>query len=427
VRIEPGAFRFTPLFGRSVPVDQPVAFELLSIERGGEMVYRPEAPVAPGHGENRATFDHGGGISERYELRTEGVEQSFVFSEPLAGTGDLVVRGRLTSPLVRPADGDHSAGLTLECPGVGWVRWGGVTGIDAEGRRAPGSLRLAGEVLELRLPADFVDGARYPLVLDPLVAGGFSGSDPMGVVTDPDVAYDQTFACYLVVWTVPQSASTALVRAQRVSFAGNLLGGMLTLAATLDNERARVADVNKNNRFLVVWKAPFVFGGHVLTGMAVPAAASLAPSSPALLAFGAELDSHSLGGEADPLTHQRALLAWEEQGDVHTMLVDVPLTGSPAMGTDTTLLGIGPFGIFELPALSRTNGPAGTWQLAYRNSLAPLAAFHQISGVLVDRTGTPPARASASARSCRARRAWTRSTPTATASASSRPGWSSAG
>ena len=49
------------------------------------------------------------------------------------------------------------------------MRIGTVLGIDARGRTSPGALRVVGNVVELSLPASFVDSAELPLILDPLV------------------------------------------------------------------------------------------------------------------------------------------------------------------------------------------------------------------------------------------------------------------
>jgi hypothetical protein len=54
-------------------------------------------------------------------------------------------------------------------------------------------VRVAGDRLELALPAAFVDGARQPLTLDPLLGTAFQIA--IGTSNDdgePDVAYDAT-------------------------------------------------------------------------------------------------------------------------------------------------------------------------------------------------------------------------------------------
>lgn len=165
---------FTPALGDAAPHNLPLQWSLLDIRRGGDVVHEATAVVPAATGE--AVQFARGAVTERYDVLAHGLEQSFVFEAPLGTRGDLIVRGRITCELPAVA-GDDGTWSWLQ-PGVGGVRIGAVTGIDAAGHRVQGSQRLHGDVIELVLPAAFVDGASYPLTLDPLYGATvlFSGS-----------------------------------------------------------------------------------------------------------------------------------------------------------------------------------------------------------------------------------------------------------
>ena len=151
---------FTPALGSATEGDRPLAFHLESIARGAAERFRRAGALAPRRAGMTVRYELAPGWSETYEVRPEGVEQRFVFEELPAGSGDLVVRGRVGTDLPRPAPGLHRGGLGYEVPGLGGVRFGPVTGIDATGARCEGWLRAEGEHLELGLPGAFVDRAR---------------------------------------------------------------------------------------------------------------------------------------------------------------------------------------------------------------------------------------------------------------------------
>src|SRR5690606_16998443 len=114
-----GSFSFTPAFGAAASRTWPLTLTLESVRRllGPEQV-TAGAGAAVLAGET-VEIARGPGLVERYEPRREGVEQSFVLSEPPPGEGDLVVRLRVTTDLQAPPAGDHSGGLAFAKDGLG--------------------------------------------------------------------------------------------------------------------------------------------------------------------------------------------------------------------------------------------------------------------------------------------------------------------
>ncbi|HEX5054815.1 MAG TPA: transposase [Planctomycetota bacterium] len=145
------------------------------------------------------------GVEERFDVQPDGVELTWTFAARPAGEGDLVVRYAVHTSLGEPTAVD--GGLLFACD-HGGVRIGRVTGVDARGRRVGGAVQWDGSGVAFSLPASFVDGAAYPIVLDPTMGTTFTVNGSItGIDSDPDAAYDATTDRWLVVWLKTFSAT----------------------------------------------------------------------------------------------------------------------------------------------------------------------------------------------------------------------------
>ncbi|MBL8750339.1 MAG: hypothetical protein JNK78_14340 [Planctomycetes bacterium] len=137
------------------------------------------------HGEWRAEYDLGG-VVEAYDVRPEGVEQTFVLRDRPRSTGDLVIRGAVDSVLrAQQSDGAWSF---VDERGTERVRYGAATAVDAFGNRRAMSTTFVDGGLELRLDGAWLAGAAFPVVVDPLVAAvTVANGQPVGDVV---VAHD---------------------------------------------------------------------------------------------------------------------------------------------------------------------------------------------------------------------------------------------
>lgn len=250
-RFDAAGAQFVPACGEAAPTEYPVTLRGVAYGRG--VADLPLAEIAPSHRDHTVTFAHGA-VAETYEVRHEGLEQSFVFDALPAGAGDLVVRVHVATALPVTSDGADAVTYGNE---FGGVRIAGVVGIDARGARVAGSIDRAGDTLTLRLPAAFVDHAALPLVLDPLIGSTFpvygTGQD-----LDPSIAYDADLDLYLVVWWRRYSALTGDIYGQyvfRVQTGGAELSGSSAVYRTgFNSQRARVADCALRNAFVVGWQ-----------------------------------------------------------------------------------------------------------------------------------------------------------------------------
>ncbi len=185
--------------------------------------------------------------------RPDGVKQDFVFSSLPEGDGDLVVALRWSSPIAGNVTDD--GGVAFVDPDHGGVTVGSVVGIDADGERCAGSIALNGELLEFRLPAAFVDGARLPIELDPLVGGQVRvGAGGAGAL-QPDMAYDASNDVFALVYVRAVSTTDADAYGQRMDASGQPLGPPIAL--DLDPAWApwypHIANINNRDAFVVVF------------------------------------------------------------------------------------------------------------------------------------------------------------------------------
>lgn len=250
-------------FSADVPSELPLGleFELLGA-RLGDQPLPCDTRVEPVGVGARVAFDRGACI-EWYEALGAGLEQSFEFKLLPRAAGDLVVTGRLRSALPGVA---HGGGLYFGPPAGPGISVGAVTGIDALGRTVAGSMALQGELLELRLPAEFIAAAALPLILDPLIGPSTEGPDT-NQLGSPDVAYDEGADEYLLVYEKSTAFNNRDILGQRVNGSGQLLGPEIAISNSttpLLRGSPRVVNVDAENQFVVAWEQVLPGGGSEL-------------------------------------------------------------------------------------------------------------------------------------------------------------------
>ncbi|MEZ5962795.1 MAG: hypothetical protein R3F56_03010 [Planctomycetota bacterium] len=303
VALRNDGFVFTPALGERAPRNYPIAFELVAIGRDGAAM--PLAGAAPRRAGLRVEYDRGG-VIERYDVGAGHLEQSFVFAERPAGRGDLVVRGRLSTELEVQRDGD---GLRFTLPDVGGCTMSGVVGVDAAGRRVQGGVHYADGVVELSLPAAFVESAALPFVLDPLL-GGASVVSGTGGFDDrnPTAAYDPGVDRFCVVWERVFSATDHDVVAQALTRTGVPINAALLIDATAANTTSpQIATCGSGGAFVVAF-----IRGIDLVGRAIdPATGALGATAVIGDSGGLRTETHSSPCLATDLTRGCTLCVWQ--------------------------------------------------------------------------------------------------------------------
>ncbi len=336
--------RYTPALGAKAPRTMPLSLSLQSVQRGGQMVQEIASGIEPRLAGQAVVYDRGQ-LHERYDVRPNGLEQSFVFDRPLGGDGDLVVRCQLDTELQAQVRADGTLSFLL--PEVGGVKIGKVVGIDADGDRVEGSLRLDGKVLELVLPDAFVDGATFPLVLDPVIGTEFLVYSTLDSYQS-DIAYDVTNARYLAVWDVRWSFADIDIYGVRMSSAGTLVGSAFAIDSSISTVgRPRVAGVNTTDRFLVVWQfASSPFGPWDIRCRAVNASDGAMSAIVPIATTSADEFNPVVGGDAGTIDND-AIVVWETDSSISACQVTV------GAGVDPV-----PFGMIFLSNSAAENSPS---------------------------------------------------------------------
>jgi hypothetical protein len=110
-------------------------------------------------------------VIEVYDVRADGVEQSFVITERPLLVGELVIEGDVRSEFHAEACGPRVGALSwCDAAGRAVVEYGAALAYDARGRRIDVATSFDGARLRLHVPAEFVASATYPLVVDPLTS-----------------------------------------------------------------------------------------------------------------------------------------------------------------------------------------------------------------------------------------------------------------
>ncbi len=362
-RFSANGAQFTPALGETAPVEFPVTLRGVAYGRGGAEQALPAGE--PTYRERTVSYLRGT-VEEIYEVRPQGLKQSFVFHERPAGRGDLTVAVQVATQLALQTQNGDAVTFGNE---FGGVRIDTVLGIDALGRTCKGSLSFAGDQLQLRLPAAFVDAAALPLVLDPML-GAVIPTNATGRNLDPQVAYDADLGKYLIVWWRRLSANTGDIYGQFVNRettgGADLSGGSVVIRSGSNSQRARVADCSVRNAFVVAWQdvvtvtpLPTHRDLHVravtptVLGTTFPLAISSADEQ------GLEMASNATESSSDLLT------LWIQAGYVYQTTITVSASlacGRTAVYSSTSISGI------TAVRISRSGGVANRNLVAYLTS-----------------------------------------------------------
>lgn len=163
-----GGFRYFPVLGSNYPDNLPLAWQTGSV-RIGTTDFLGGKSEEVRVDDYRYEYRHAR-VVEAYEVRLDGVEQTFLIERLGESAGDLVVRGRISSPLTSPVrEPAHKELEFRDSDRQTILRYGAATAIDADGRRFPMTSAYDGERIELRLNARLVNRARFPLLVDPII------------------------------------------------------------------------------------------------------------------------------------------------------------------------------------------------------------------------------------------------------------------
>jgi hypothetical protein len=159
---------FVPYLGADYPHNQPWSWRTTGVTVGGVPVCEPG--VAPARVQREFRYEYRWpGVTEAYDVRQDGLEQTFVVSQ-LPARGDLVVEGEVTSALRAPAQAARQQALAFaDENGTTIVGYGEAWAFDADGARTPVATAYADGRITLTVPGAWLARAALPVVVDPLL------------------------------------------------------------------------------------------------------------------------------------------------------------------------------------------------------------------------------------------------------------------
>ena len=371
VRFDAAGMRFEPALGPAAETTQHLRMTPTSVGRDGEPAAQLPSAALPQQHERAAVFAHSPGVRERYTVGVDGVEVSWVFDQRPAGHGDLVVCYAIDTGLPGPI-AVAGGGLGFGLSGVGGVTIGGVTGVDAEGREVAGALRYRAGVLEMSLPADFVDSAAYPLVLDPVIGtkfsiwGGATYSD-----AQPDCSYEKTENRYLVTFLRTFSSGDIRIRGQLVDDTGVLFQGVIWITTSGLSFRPRVASCSRESRFGVSWAQNIGTQTVVLfrSVSSLGGPSSMSPTSTIGLSSQWTISDVDIGSEEGEHQQDHAFVAvWDDTNDnrIYARRVGIDSSGGTVLHPPYTVFSDSTFNSYSQPAISRATDAAGKLMVVAR-------------------------------------------------------------
>lgn len=187
-------FAFYPFLGAAYPQNLPVRWTTEAVTAGGEP--HVDCTRAPAHANTAQRYEYRfDGLTETYDVRGDGVEQSFVIAHRPASAGELVITGRIDTQLTAPvtAAAAKTAIVFHDAKGDPLVSYGEAVAIDAAGHRFDVLTAFDGARVRLSVPAAAVADATFPLVVDPLltrVTISTWGLTTFGLASYPEVGRD---------------------------------------------------------------------------------------------------------------------------------------------------------------------------------------------------------------------------------------------
>jgi sporulation protein YlmC with PRC-barrel domain len=231
--------------------------------RAGDTVLAKGGSVRPRVDGRSIAFDRGT-VTERYLFEKEALEQIFVVASLPEERGEIKVSGRVTTNLAPPAEGTSAGKLSFTWRGVELLSVSKAVAIDAEGKRLPLELAWADGRMSMTVPAGWVQEARLPIVIDPLIGGPIQVDNQLTNFVDQvnslfvrisDCAWNGSE--WLVVWDEQfgGSAFDYNVLGQRVSASGSAVGSEIQIGVTTGGDyEPTISFSAAQNRYLVAWR-----------------------------------------------------------------------------------------------------------------------------------------------------------------------------
>lgn len=378
----PRGAQYVPAFGPRQPANVVISLSPASVRVAGTELAFDHSAEERREGD-RIEFERGAFV-ERWDLGVEAVEQSFVFAT-LPARGEIVI----SIPVESELSGTTTASGIVFTGELGRVEYSRAVAIDADGRRSEAVTELVDGAIMIRVDASFVESARLPLIVDPVVSTIYFDSTTSDTHS-PDATWSASDNAWLVVYNVVYSATDNDVYARQMSQAGVFSAGVWIEFTTNSWNVPRCASVPANDRMLVVaeistavpkaiWGRPMHMSGTTIT---------LAAQFDVAGTAGGDKSLPDVGGDSSLSGFRYGCVAWtrtnsSNDSDIGYALVDV--NGAIAAGP-TYLFHQGGTQDSAV-SVSKSNG-GSNWLIAWQHSDIFSPTKTDIYGARVTQGGT---------------------------------------
>jgi hypothetical protein len=375
--------QYIPFLGSAAPQSYPLQFSLSNASVDGQAIGFDGSAAATRQGD-RIVYDRGT-LLEVYDVAVGSIEQSFVF-QSLPSSGELVLRIETASEL----EGAQAAeGLEFRTA-IGGVRYGRATALDASGASIAAITTWTGSGIEIRVPAEFVASARFPLTVDPVLSSFSVDSTTLDDFL-PDVAYDATNNRWLTVYEEVFSSTDHDVVYSLLTSTGALVSSGF-VDGSLSAYWANPATANNDNanQFLVVAQVGLPSSGtRVIRGRTL-AAGTATLGTDLLISTtdqGGDKLNPDVGGDNFGGTASYYGVVWERvftstDRDIHARCVSQ--TGT-LIGTGTILIDNSSSTIDTVPSIAKGTGGI-EWGVAWQRQFT--LGDEDIRGAVMNWDGT---------------------------------------
>ncbi len=375
-------FTFIPYLGSSAPQNYPVHFRLVGIDVGGQPLAL-QAPTVTRDGD-RITIDRGP-VQEVYHITLASIEQQFIFSQR-PGVGQANILMNVDTELAA-----SDAGEQIEFSNDrGAVRYTRAITVDANDLTADSPTSYSNGQIAITVPADVLNNAAYPLVVDPIITPFIAdGSDEVND-RGPDASYDATDDGYLLVWENRFSVGDHDVATERYNWNGIVEAGSFAwVDFTSEHWRnVSVANNNNSNNHLVVGEVG-ADGSRQVWGRIRSAINNTLGSKVQIsgTATGEQYNADVGGDPFDGFSYY--VVVWQRNfsatdRDIFCRRID-PVTGATA--GDVVLIENSGGTLYQNPSISKSKVAAGEeWMVVYEFANNPVNV--DIYGALIAWDGT---------------------------------------
>jgi len=250
---------FIPYLGTAAPTTQSLGWTTASVRLGNNELLTGNAAR---HANTKWRYEYQfGAVTEAYDVRAEGLEQTFVLYQRPTG-GDLVIRGTVSSTLHSPVrEAGHQPLVFSDDQGRAVIEYGSAIAFDSNGARVLVTTEFANNTITLTVPGNWVEQAALPITVDPLLTRVMVTTGT-SIVTDIDTGRDDQSSSDNVAITYVRAASNTdrdlwvLLRNDDYSAAPNTLI-FSDVTTSWDTDQTSCAFVGGASRWAFVFRRYF--------------------------------------------------------------------------------------------------------------------------------------------------------------------------